>query len=242
MVDSALGVYRARWQEKPVLRTVYADMYRRIAAACISGPTLEVGGGAGNFKDYAPNVLSTDLQAAPWLDAVVDAQVLPFAETSFANIVGVDVLHHMHRPRCFFTEVTRVLRPAGRVVLVEPAITPLSWPIYHFLHEEPVRMGEDPLADTPPNPGCNPYDANQAIPTTLFGRYRSRFHRIFPSLRLVARQHFGLIAYPLSGGFKEWSLLPARLAPPLLRLEDSLGPLLGRMMGFRMLVVVERRI
>ena len=59
-MGGALGAYRARWQEKPVLRAVYEDMYRRMAAACVAGPTLEVGGGAGNFKDYAPGVVSTD--------------------------------------------------------------------------------------------------------------------------------------------------------------------------------------
>lgn len=237
----ALGAYRARWQEKPVLRAVYEDLYQRMAAACVTGPTLEIGGGAGNFKDYAPGVVTTDLQTAPWLDAVADAQALPFAGASFANIVAVDVLHHLQRPRRFFAGAAHVLCPGGRVVLVEPAITPLSWPFYRFVHEEPVRLGEDPLADGPLDPTRDPYDANQAIPTLMFGRHLARFNREFPNLRLVARQRFSLFAYPLSGGFKAWSLLPAALAPPILRMENALAPVLGPVMAFRMLVVVERR-
>jgi 2-polyprenyl-3-methyl-5-hydroxy-6-metoxy-1,4-benzoquinol methylase len=35
----------------------------------------------------------------------------------------VDVLHHLEFPVVFFREAARVLRPGGRVLMVEPAIT-----------------------------------------------------------------------------------------------------------------------
>ncbi len=241
MTAGAIGDHRARWREKPVLRAIYEDFYRRIAAACVPGRTLEIGGGSGNFKAHAPEVLSSDVQPVPWLDLVADAHALPVAAASLANIVGVDVLHHLHRPRLFFAEAARVLRPGGRVVLVEPAITPVSWPVYRYLHPEPVRLGDDPLIEGPADPGHNPYDANQAVPTTLFGRHLGRFHDLFPQLRLVARRRLGLVAYPLSGGFRRWSLMPTAAVGPLLRLEDALAPALGALMAFRMFLVVERR-
>ena len=35
-------------------------------------------------------------------------------------------MHHIERPRRFFAEVRRLLGPGGRLVAVEPAITPVS--------------------------------------------------------------------------------------------------------------------
>ena len=94
------------------------------------GPTLEVGGGSGNFKLFAPDTVSSDILPAPWLDLVCDAQRLPFADASFANIVMVDVLHHIGSPLRFLKEAARVLRPGGRLIFCEPAITPLSGLFY----------------------------------------------------------------------------------------------------------------
>jgi SAM-dependent methyltransferase len=54
----------------------------------------------------------------------------PFAAASFDNIATFDVLHHLERPRLFFQEAERVLRLGGRIVMVEPAITPLNGLFY----------------------------------------------------------------------------------------------------------------
>lgn len=237
-----LAAYRAAWQAKPVLRAIYGDFYRRMAAACREGPTLEIGGGSGNFKSFRPDVVSTDIQASPWLDAVCDAQRLPFAEASFDNIVMVDVLHHLERPRRFLAEVRRVLRSGGRLIAVEPAITPVSWLFYRFAHPEWLSMAEDPLAEGEPDPSRDPYDANQAIPTLLFrGRGRRRLAETFPELVLRTSRLFALFAYPLSGGFRRWSLIPAAAVAPVLRLEAALAPVLGPLMAFRLMAVLEKR-
>jgi len=50
-----------------------------------------------------------------------------------------------------------------------------------------------------------------------------------------------LFAYPLSGGFRRWSLIPAFLVRPLLLVEDGLLIVLGPVMAFRLLVTLERR-
>lgn len=241
-MSERLAEHRALWLAKPVLRAVYEDCYRRIVAECdAGGRTLEIGGGTGNLKAFLPGILSTDIQFASWLDLVADAHRLPFAEASVRNIVLFDVLHHLERPRLFLQEVVRVLEAGGRLVVCEPAITPLSYFFYRFFHPEPVRLGEDPLQSGEPSPARDPYDSNQAIPTRLFGRDRHRFEMIFPSLRVLSCRRFSFFAYPLSGGFRSWSALPATLAAPLLALERKVEPLLGPLMAFRLLGVIERR-
>jgi SAM-dependent methyltransferase len=236
----ALADYRSVWERKPVLRLIYDDFYDRIAAACRTGPTIEIGGGIGNLKQRLGEVVATDIQFAPWLDCVADAQRLPFADGTAANIVMVDVLHHLEFPAVFFREVARVLRPGGRVVMVEPAITWGSTLFYRLLHHEPVRTSVEVLLDGQPDPRRDPYASNQAIPTLIAPRDRDRFHRLFPSLRIAGVEWFALAAYPLSGGFKPWSLVGAGMARQMLRIERALEPALGRLAAFRMLLIVEK--
>lgn len=232
--------YRTVWQEKPVLRAIYEDFYRRIMAASRPGLVLEIGGGSGNLKQFATHVTSTDVQWAPWLDAVADAQALPFGDGTFDGIVMVDVLHHLEAPGRFLQEAQRVLRPRGRLVLVEPAITPLSWVVYRFFHHEPVRMDVDPLTEATTRRHRDPYDANSALPTLLFGHARERLERACPNLVVREVHRFSLAAYPLSGGFRPWSLLPRILVTPLLRLEKAVERGLGPLMAFRLLAVLEK--
>ena len=236
-----LNNYADVWDRKPVLRTVYQDFYDRLAPECRPGTTIEIGGGIGNLKQRLADVVATDIQFAPWLDCVADAQRLPFAAGAAANIVMVDVLHHLEFPAVFFRDATRVLRPGGRVLMVEPAITYGSTLFYRLFHHEPVRTSAEALADGTPDPRRDPYESNQAIPTLLVTRERDRFHARFPDLRIVRVVWFAFAAYPLSGGFKPWSLLSAGAARRLLRFERAIEPLIGRLAAFRVMIVIEKK-
>lgn len=238
--DPRLAAHRGAWQSKPALRAIYADYYRHIREHAREGRTLEIGGGSGHLRQYFEPVVLTDVLPAPWLDAVADAQALPFAHASFDNIVMLDVLHHVENPPLFFAEAARVLKPGGRLLMIEPAITPLAGWFYRRFHPEPVDLSQDPLAQAAPDPARDPFEANQAIPTRLFCRERARFAAAFPLLKLKAVRYFSLFAYPLSGGFRSWSLIPAVLVRPTLVLESLLMPMLGPLMAFRLFVVIER--
>jgi len=243
-VDPRLAAHRRVWEKKPALRAVYADYYRRMAAALPQeGLWLEIGAGSGHSEGVLNAHLCMDILESPWIDVVGDAHSLPFADASLDGIAMLDVLHHLGDPARFFAEAARVLRPGGRLVMLDPGITPLSWLFYHFLHEEPVDMKVDPLAPAANATDKDPFDSNQAIPTLLFKREERRIalsDRV-PALRTVERAWLSLFAYPLTGGFKSWTLLPARWAEALLRLEDRLLPYLGMWAAFRLLVVMEKR-
>jgi SAM-dependent methyltransferase len=228
------------WQRKAATRAVYEDFYDRLAAECKPGRTIEIGGGIGNLKQRLRDVVSTDIQFAPWLDCVADAQRIPFATGSVTNIVMVDVLHHLEFPAAFFREAVRVLAPGGRVLMVEPAMTWGSTWICRYFHYEPVVMSADSLADGTPDPARSPYDSNQAIATILVTRDRARFHTKFPALRMSRVDWFGFVAYPASGGFKPWSLLNGDAARRVLRLERFIERPLGRLAGFKMMIVIEK--
>jgi SAM-dependent methyltransferase len=233
--------YRAAWERKPALRAVYRDYYKRMASWIQGGPTIEVGAGSANLKEALPQTCISDVVPSPWLDLALDAQALPFRNAAIANLVGVDVLHHFERPYDFLREAARVLRPGGRIVLVEPAITPLSWLIFKATHPEPVRLRADPFSTGGCASSRDPMDSNQALPTLLFARRnRARLQDEFPALRVVHRERLSLLAYPLTGGFRQWSLFPASLVAPTLRAEQKVAPVLAPLMAFRLFAVLER--
>jgi SAM-dependent methyltransferase len=244
--------HRRAWQANAALRALYADWYASVAAALPApelGPRLEVGSGPGFARDLVPGLILTDVVVAPWHDLELNAQAIPYPDGGVGALVLFDVLHHVSAPRQFFREAARVLRPGGRIVLCEPYISPLSYPIYKLLHEEPVDLSVDPLDPsaatgdpaTASSEEKDPFDSNQAIPTLLFGRWRGVFEREFPSLAVKSVQRLAGPSYPASGGFSHTPLLPAPLLRALHALERRLPAALFRLIGFRLLAVLERR-
>ena len=92
-------------------------------------------------------------------------------------------------------------------------------------------------------PDRDPFDANQAIPTLLFGEAaaRARLEATIPTLRVLSVDWQSLFAYPMSGGFQSWSLIPAVAVRPMLTLERIMPHAIRKHLAFRMMVVLERR-
>jgi SAM-dependent methyltransferase len=232
--------YREIWTKKNILQLIYKDYYRRITTACAPGVTIEIGGGIGQFKTFMPDAISSDIQNSPMIDVVADAQKLPFRNASIGNIVMLDVLHHVEFPSLFFEEASRVLRSGGRCIMIEPAITFGSSAFYRIFHPEPVCMSVDPLVKGSPDPLKAPYDSNQAIPTLLATREKTNFMRQFPEFRFLRVRWFSFLAYPLSGGFRKWSLLSCRVGKLVLKWERGFEKRFGRLLGFRIMIVLEK--
>jgi SAM-dependent methyltransferase len=171
------------WNEKRTLRVLYTDYHIRLIAACPDGPLLDIGGGTAHVKRVRSDVCSIDILPFPGIDVVCDAHSLAFPDGRFAGIIMIDVLHHLERPIAFLNEASRVLRPGGVLAMIEPGMSPIAYPFYRYLHQEPADMRVDPLLLGPTKLSRDPYDANQAIPTLLFsGANRSRLNELVPEL------------------------------------------------------------
>jgi SAM-dependent methyltransferase len=241
-VDRRQLLHRELWQKKPVIRRLYRDYHRQLLDACPEGAILDLGGGTAHLKESRADVISADILSFPGIDLVADAHRLPFRSENFSGVVMLDVLHHLERPIECLREAARVLRPGGRLAMVEPAMTTVSRWLYANFHGEPVDMDADPFATITANPDRDPFDANQAIPTLLFATaiMRKRFEQSVPSLRVLNVEWHSLFAYPLSGGFQDWSLLPAGLVDPILALENRMPAFIRKQLAFRMNIVLER--
>jgi SAM-dependent methyltransferase len=237
--------HRRTWEQKSVLRRVYQEQFfaRLLQHRNEKGPSVEVGAGPGFFKQFAPAVFSTDLIPCPWLDIAADAQHLPFRSGSVANVFGLDMLHHLAAPLDFLREAARVLIPGGRLILIEPWITPFSWLLFRFFHQERCDLSETPwlARDQGSSAEKLAFDGNQAIPYLLFGPRRcSETLRSLPDFQVVDLERFCLFTYLLSGGFNHASLLPAFLYSALAKFERITSPLWRPLAALRVLLVLEK--
>lgn len=232
--------YQKCWNTKPVLREIYHNLYQKIENNLLIGDTLEIGGGIGNLQLNEGRVVKTDIQYYSGVDVVADAQKLPFNNNTFSNIVLFDVLHHLQCPLLFFEEAVRVLKPGGRVIMMEPGITPVSKLLYKIGHVEPVEMGWNMEDLCQVDKDKDPYESNQAIPTIIFKRDVKIFLSLNKKFNIIRSDWLSLFAYPLSGGFQPWSLIPYSWIKVLLKIEEKLLPFIGKIMAFRLMVVLEK--
>jgi len=199
-------------REKRLLREVYHEWYRFLIDQLPAGdlPVLELGSGAGFFKEYLPDVSTSDVVQTTGVDRIIDAHNMPFENQSLRTIVMVDVLHHLCEPRKFFAEAARCLVPGGKIIMVEPWNTVLSSLVWGKLHHEPFR----PRAATWEFPTSGPLSgANGALPWILFQRDRRQFQQEFPEFRVDVLRPAPFLRYPLSGGVSMRSFVPDWTAP-----------------------------
>ena len=137
----------------------------------------------------------------------------------------IDVLHHVSDAAAFFKEVTRCLKPGGKVVMIEPANTPWSRFIHrNFHHERFDTTAGWALAGAGPFSG-----ANLALAWIIFYRDRQKFEREFPALKITGLENHTPLRYLVSGGLSFRQLLPSFTYNAVKGLENLLKPLNGRL-------------
>lgn len=229
------------WEARPLLRRLYGDWFRLLGTrlASVPGASIELGSGIGRFHRAFPSIVPTDVEPTPWAKDIVDAEALPYGDSTVSNLVLIDVFHHLGRPARFLDEALRVLVPGGRVLILDPYCSPVSTWAYRRFHHEQTDLRAPALGEDE-DIAAAPLASNQARATLVFFRERSAFEARWPELDLIETRRFALFLYPLSGGFSKRQLVPTFLQPPLGALERLLAPL-APLAAFRCLVVLERR-
>jgi SAM-dependent methyltransferase len=203
---------RRAWESKPVLREVYADLYRLIAAnlAPQEGESLnlELGSGMGNVKQFIPDCITSDIFPNLWLDRMENAYGWSFPDGSLSNLILFDVWHHLEYPANALAEAARVLKPGGRLLVMNPAMSATGRFVYGIFHHVTLWFGT-PFQARPVamgNPAELPYFAAQS------SAHRLLVHREVPELLVewnrVKVLKITSFAYLASGGFRGASSIP----------------------------------
>ena len=214
------------------------------------GINLEVGSGAGISKIFlnSRQVKMTDFLESPSKDVMggVDAQQLPFSNSSYSVAFGVDFLHHIPNPFEAIGELARVTNSSlwkGRIVLIEPYVSYLSYPIYKIFHKERtnfIRKNKNSRSLT----SGNPADGNQLIPRYIFcsSQGKLKLDAVIPNsewdVQITFLHPFSFFA---TGGLNNPLKTPARLIEAILKLESKIPKILMKAIGSRMLIEITKR-
>lgn len=231
------------WKNSAGLRCFYKDIYNEIALNCVEGPTLEVGSGIAASRNFFSNLITSDIVKTPYVDCAMSAYNLKSGNKGlWANIFAVDVLHHLKQPMLFFESASKVLRPDGRIILVEPAATLGGSAFYKLFHHEPIKPSQikAPFEFKSNDPKGN--FANMGMGVGLFKHCRNQIDELLKlhSLNCRTMNYRDLIAYPLTGGYSKPEIFPVVILKYILRIEKYIPQFLLKIFGLRILVVIEK--
>jgi SAM-dependent methyltransferase len=244
--NELLDIHKSILREKRLLRSAFETFYRDMAELCDrllpgDGMEVELGTGAGFFKNLRPGLVTSDVRQGSHIDLSLDAQNMSLPDGSVRCIYAINVFHHLPDPELFFAELCRVLRSGGGCILIEPHGGFISALLHRNLHSD-ERF--DPEAD-----GWHTTDiagplsgANQALAHIVFDRDLARFEAQYGSQLEIVHRGYSLNAlrYLLSGGLNFRQLLPSAV-DPLLKMLESLGRPLARHWALHQIIVIRKR-
>jgi SAM-dependent methyltransferase len=214
---------RSRVASKPGLKLLYEETYAKYAACLRRCPTqgiaLELGSGASFAKDVLPDLVTSDVIAYDGIDRIVDATKMPFEDASVRAIFMSNVFHHIPDAAAFLHEAERCLVPGGRVLIVDQHVGLISSPILKAAHHEPFRPWSRDWSFETSGPLSG---ANGALAWIVFQRDRKKFEREFAGLHVERYEPHTPLRYWLSGGLRDWSLLPGWAFSGATRLDELL--------------------
>ncbi|MEX0918569.1 MAG: class I SAM-dependent methyltransferase [Candidatus Paceibacterota bacterium] len=87
--------------------------------------TLDIGCEGKRFLDAFPNRVGLDVIPGEGVDVVADAHQLPFEKNTFDVVLCSEVLEHLHSPKQAISEMYRVLKPGGILILTTRFMFPI---------------------------------------------------------------------------------------------------------------------
>mgnify|MGYP000919651141 CR=1 FL=1 len=231
------------WQRKPLLHTVYMELYRAMSRylSPVSGKIVELGSGMGSIHEIIPACIRTDLFPYPWIEQIENAYRLTFLDNSVSNLLMTDVFHHLRYPGTALKEFFRVLAPGGRVIIMEPGMGLLGRFVYGVFHVEPVDWDKEITWSAPDGwHGDDPdYYAAQGNATRIFVHQRCAVR--LTDWKFVEVKQISALAYVASGGYSGPQLYPTAIYPFIKWVEKAMQ-LLPALFATRLLVVLEKKI
>ncbi len=231
-----------RWNEKPLLGMVYRDLFDKMLPFMVDGKdgkTIELGSGIGQIKEILPNCITTDMFPNERIDQVESVYDLSFADEELSNVIMLHVFHHLRYPGTALGELYRVIKPGGRVIILEPYISLLGRLVYGPLHHEAIGMKDVIEWDAPMEFSSedDSYYAAQGNATRIF--WKHEIIRALDGWGSVSIKRYSAIPYILSGGYSKPQMYPT-WALGIMKGIDKVCNLVPALFGTCIVVVLEK--
>lgn len=200
---------------------------------------MELGSGIGNIREVIPQAARTDLFPNPWIDRTEDIYQLSMASGTCANLILFDVFHHLEYPMDALDACRRVLRPGGRVLVFDHAMSLAGFLFSKFVHHEkagfnrPFRLREsETKGSEPPNYYADHANADRIL-CRGFRELLAKDWRMVETIKMPA------LAWLASGGYRGpcWIQNPEGYG---WRLGEALLSQMPAIFALRLLVVLEK--
>jgi SAM-dependent methyltransferase len=187
---------------------------------------FEIGSGAGFSPLYLKvKPVLTDAINNPWIDKYIDATKMDLEDDSADVIIASHTLHHFYSPYMFFTEVLRVLKSGGILLIQEINTSLLMRVLLRAMRHEgwsyDVDVFDPKAIVNDPN---DLWSANCATPWLLF-HDSQKFEAVFQNdeyqLKIETNQLNECFIFPLSGGVISKTKVP-RLPKGVLKMVHAL--------------------
>jgi SAM-dependent methyltransferase len=225
-------------RRKVFLRKLYEQWYDKFLKCIVSLPEgllVELGSGGGFFKEVVPSVICSDIIPLPGNDMTFSALNMPFETKGVSGIFMIDTFHHIPDSKLFLEEACRVLKPGGKIMMVEPANSFWGRFIYKNFHHEPFYPdGLWKIPDEGPLTG-----ANGALPWIVFVRDCELFNDMFPNLKIESIEFHNPFLYLLSGGVSYRQLFPG-FAFQFVNAIDKIIPKISKQFSMFMTIIITK--
>ncbi|HXU77073.1 MAG TPA: class I SAM-dependent methyltransferase, partial [Methylomirabilota bacterium] len=104
------------------------ELFRHWLESSLPGgaAVLDIGGRVQPYRALLPETryLALDIRATPLVDVIASAEQIPFGDQRFDLVLCTQMLEYVPDPGRVLSEIHRVLKPGGRLLLSVPAMFP----------------------------------------------------------------------------------------------------------------------
>lgn len=236
------------YQKKPnnlffLLKNRYEWMNDHIES---NDTVLEVGCGMGLSKEFLRDdikLILSDIEKHPWTTQAVDALDTKFPNNSLDVVFCSNMIHHLAYPTTFFQEMSRILKPGGKLLIQEINCSILCKIMLRLLQHEGWSFNKNPFSLTEPcNDPEDPWSGNNALPNLLFDN-ANNFELNNPHWKINERRFSECFIFPLSGGVTAKAKtinLPFWLIEIIKKIDDTLIFIAPNIFALQRKIVLEK--
>ena len=226
-------------QKKQLLKLIYLDYFKVIKKnlSTFNNPNiLEIGSGPGIIKQVINNCITSENFENPYLDRKENIYDLNFNNESLTDIVMVDVFHHLKYPMLGLSEMNRVLKKNGKVIMIEPAMGMIPKFIYAIFHKEPNGFNMRISLSENKEPDLHKFFAAQSYPYRIFYKKEIKIDKFFNISKVELKSDFSFLG---SGGFGYTQFYP-KVLYNLIKKFDNILSILPLLFAARMIITLEK--